>query len=52
MGALKVLSPAGLDLASLSLNVEGDLIDLEHSIETQIYTFLGADPDSQKIDLH
>ena len=45
------LSPAGFDLAELSMNVEGKLLDLEHTFDSMIFSRLGAQASQQKADL-
>lgn len=45
------LSPAGFDLAELSMNVSGKLLDMEHTFDSTIFSHLGADSSSQKADL-
>ncbi|MBT6325426.1 MAG: hypothetical protein HOJ35_05615 [Bdellovibrionales bacterium] len=45
------VSPLGFDLASLSFNVSGEILDLSHQLDIDIFTYLGVQDDSQKADL-
>ena len=45
------LSPAGFDLAELSMNVEGKILDMEHTFDSSIKSSLDATHRDQKVDL-
>lgn len=45
------LSPAGFDLAELSMNIQGKLLDMEHTFDADIQALLGVDSSAQKANL-